>query len=411
MRARTLVSALVALVIGSCAPGEERPGPARAGEDLLFLRTPRGLALVQARPDAAAVHFSDAVPSLDWSSVVQAVREGKRTRIEAFDTATGEELWSRPVPGRLEVKAVAEDGRLAVLGDPRTGGVYPAGRSTTRFVIVASDAEARTVTLKGNFEPEAFSTDGGSLFVIEYIPPQAPTAYRVRRLDLATGEVGGVYTVDEELQTAMRGTARIQTASPDGTRLYTLYSLQAADGDLHSFVHVLSLDEEWAHCVDLPEGFRTEKERAVAMSVSPDGRNLYVADVLTGDVAEIDTQALRVTRTGQLPLGPWGREPAHAAKAADGLLYVGSGTGLHSIDADSFAPGPSWDFERRIMGIQAGSDGRRLYVGLPDRIAVIDTASGRSLEALRPERIEEIDQLGTSTRTIERERRSVTCAC
>jgi hypothetical protein len=411
MRTKPFLVGTLALVLAGCSPSDGGSGPARTRDDLLFLRTPRGLALVKARPDAVAVHFSDAVPSMDWSAVVQAVPDGKTTRIEAFDTASGEELWSRPVPEGLEVKAVAEDGRAAVLGKPRRDGTYPLGRSTTRFVIVPSGGEARTITLDGNFEPEAFSTDGGSLFVIEYIPPRAPTAYRVRRLDLRTGEVGGVYTVDAELQTAMQGTARIQTASPDGRRLYTLYSLEDADGDLHSFVHVLSLDQEWAHCVVLPSDFRTEKERAVAMSVSPDGSNLYVADVLTGDVAEIDTKALRVTQTAQLPLGPWGRDPAHAARGADGTLYLGSGTGLHAIDAATFSPGASWDFEQPIMGIQAGSDGRRLYVGLPDRIAVIDTASGRGLEALQPERVEEISQLGTSTRIVERDTRVGKCAC
>jgi outer membrane protein assembly factor BamB len=411
MRTKPFLVAIFSLVLASCSPSDGGSDPARARDDLLFLRTPRGLALVKAQPDAAAVHFSDAVPSMDWSSVVQAVPAGKTTRIEAFDTTSGEELWSRPVSEGLEVKAVAEDGRAAVLGEPRRGGTYPVGRSTTRFVIVPSGGEARTITLDGNFEPEAFSTDGGSLFVIEYIPPRAPTAYRVRRLDLRTGEVGGVYTVDGELQTAMQGTARIQTASPGGSRLYTLYSLEAADGDLRSFVHVLSLDEGWAHCVDLPSGFRTVKERAVAMSVSPDGQNLYVADALTGEVAEIDTQALRVTRTAELALGPWGRDPAHAARGADGTLYVGSGTGLQAIDAATFTPEATWDFEQRIMGIQAGSDGRRVYVGLPDRIAVIDTGSGRSLEALRPERVEKIAQLGTSTRTLDRDRRVIKCAC
>jgi hypothetical protein len=408
MRARPLVVGIAAVVLSGCAPDG---GGSLPPEDLLFLRTPRGLALVTPRPDAVAVHFSDAVPSMDWSSVVQALPDGEGLRIEAFDTSTGEELWSRPVPRDLEVKAVAANGRMAVLGDQRRGGTYPAGRPTTRFVLVRSNAEARTITLDGNYEPEAFSTDGGSLFVIQYIPPRAPTAYRVRRLDLVTGEVGGVYTVDAELQKAMRGTARVQTASPDGRRLYTLYSLKGGDGDLHSFVHVLSLDEEWAHCVDLPPGFRARDERAVGMSVSPDGRRLYVADALEGGVAEIDTEGLRVTSTGELPLEPWRGQPVFSARGADGMLYVGTGKSLHSMDPARRAPGRSWELAARIMGIQVANDGRRLYVGLRDRIAVIDTGTGRSLSALRPERVERIDQLGTSTRNLQPVRKASSCAC
>jgi hypothetical protein len=410
MRIKSFLS--VALILLACAPREPGAGSGRVGEDVLFLRTPRGLALVKAEPDPVAVHFSDAVPSMDWSAVVQAVPNGKKTLIEAFDTASGDQLWSRPIAGKLAVRAVAKDGSLAALGPPGESGGYAYGRSSTTFVLVAANsAKPRTIVLDGNFEPEAFSTDGRSLFVIEYLPPRNPTSYQVRRLDLDSGKVGGVYTVDAELQEAMQGTARIQTASPDGRRLYTLYSLKDADGSLHSFVHVLDLEEQWAHCVDLPEDFRTVNEKAIAMSVAPDGSRLYVADALTGDLAEIDTKALTVSRTSELALGPWSRDPAHAARGADGKLYVGSGTGLLSVDAATFAPGRSWDMGGEILGIQAGGDGRRLYVGLRDRIAVIDTVTGRNLEALTPDRIENIDQLGQSTRVLNEVRRDITCAC
>jgi YVTN family beta-propeller protein len=414
MRMKTLVPVawIASLVLGACAPGGREAGSGRVPEDVLFLRTPRGLALVKAEQDPVAVHFSDAVPSMDWSAVVQAVPDGKNTYVEAFDTSSGDQLWSRPIDGRFEVRAVAEDGSVAALGLPRESSGYAIGRPSTTFVMVAANqAKPRTITLEGNFEPEAFSTDGGSLFVIEYLPPRNPTSYQVRRLDLATGKVGGVYTVDAELQEAMQGTARIQTASPDGRRLYTLYSLEYADGSLHSFVHVLDLEEEWAHCVDLPPSFRLANEKAVALSVAPDGKRLYVADALSGSLAEIDTQALEVTRTSEVALGPWGRDPAHAARGADGMLYVGSGTGLLSVDAATFAPGRSWDMDEEIMGIQAGGDGRRLYVGLRDRIAVIDTVTGRNLEALTPDRIDSIDQLGQSTRELNEVRREITCAC
>lgn len=412
MKLLMAVAWIAALVLGACAPGERGSGSGRAPEDVLFLRTPRGLALVKAEPDPVAVHFSDAVPSTDWSAVVQAVPQGKQTYVEAFDTSSGDQLWSRPISGKLEVRAVAQDGSLAALGLPRESSGYAIGRSSTTFVLVAANAaKPRTITLDGNFDPEAFSTDGRSLFVIEYLPPRNPTSYQVRRLDLATGEVGGVYTVDAELQEAMQGTARIQTASPDGGRLYTLYSLKDADGSLHSFVHVLDLDEQWAHCVDLPASFRLANEKAVALSVAPDGDRLYVADALSGSLAEIDTQALTVTRTSELALGPWGRDPAHAARGSDGMLYVGSGTGLLSVDAATFTPGPSWDMDGEIMGIQAAGDGKRLYVGLRDRIAVIDTATGKDLEALTPDRIESIDQLGQSTRVLNQVRRDITCAC
>ena len=124
MKPLVVVAWIVALALGACAPRGPGAGSSRTPEDVLFLRTPRGLALVKARPDPVAVNFSDAVPSMDWSAVVQAVPDGKKTYVEAFDTSSGHQLWSRPIEGRFEVRAVAEDGSVAALGLPRETSGY-----------------------------------------------------------------------------------------------------------------------------------------------------------------------------------------------------------------------------------------------------------------------------------------------
>jgi sugar lactone lactonase YvrE len=324
---------------------------------------------------------------------------------------SGARLWSRDVEGRLEVKVASEHGGMVALGSPQEGTGYPGGRaSTTLVVLEEGTSEPRTIELSGNYEPEAFSTDGQSLFVVEYLPARNPTRYRVRRLDLRTEEVVGVYTVDAELQESMQGTARVQAASPDGRRLYTLYTLEGAEGARRAFVHVLSLDELWAHCIDLPATFGTADERAIAISVAPDGRRLYVADAATGTVAEADTESLAVTRTTQASFGSSGGV-AHAVAGPDGMLYLGKGTGLLALDASTWAPGRSWDMEERITGIQAANDGRRLYVGLKDQIVVLDAATGERLGVLDPAGLGTIDQLGRSTRSLDEERTDFECAC
>jgi outer membrane protein assembly factor BamB len=380
-------------------------------KDVLFLRTSKGVILLRALPTAAAVRLSDAVPSTDWSAVVRSIPRANGTHVVALDTSSGTELWSRDVGENLQVRVASEGGSLVALGRPRTDTGYPAGRSSTTLVLVREDAaEPRTIRLRGNFEPEAFSTDGGSLFVVQYLPARAPTRYRVRRLDLSTERVVGVYTVDAELQESMQGTARVQAASPDGRRLYTLYTLAGPDGVRRAFVHVLSLDELWAHCVDLPEKFGTSSESAIALSVAPDGRHLYAADASTGTVAEVDTQTLAVTRSTELGFGSPGG-PAHAARGPDGMLYLASGRQLISIDASTLMQQRSWDMGERITGLQAANDGARLYVGLKDRIVVLDTGTGSQLRTLRPEHIGTIDQLGRSTRTLDAGRETITCAC
>jgi YVTN family beta-propeller protein len=405
------MAVLGAFVLASCA-GSAGPASNPAPKDVLFVRTSRGVTLVNGLPEGVAVRLADAVPSIDWSAVVQAIpTQGRDTRIVALDSTSGEELWSQVVGGTFEVKVASRNGQLVALGSPGGGTGYPEGRSSTTLVVMGEDgSEPRTIQLEGNFEPEAFSTDGGSLFVIEYLPPRNPTSYRVRRLDLGTGEVGGVYTVDLELQEAMQGTARIQAASPDGGRLYTLYSLKDAEGVRRSFIHVLSLDEQWAHCIDLPAGFGAATEKAVALSVAPDGKRLYVADSSSDMVAEVDTEALTVARSTHLDFGTSGA-PAHAVRGSGGMLYLASGTRLQAVDPSALTPGRTWYLEEKITGMQAASDGSRLYVGLNDRIVVLDAATGKRLGMLSPADLGRIGQLGQSTRLLDEERKVVTCAC
>jgi YVTN family beta-propeller protein len=404
---------MVAALVGLAFVGEARPGatPQPRPDDVLFLRSADGIILVRGLPEGVAVRIPRAVPSTDWSAVVRAVPQGTQTSVVVLDPRSGDELWTREVAGKLEVEVASQEGRQVALGSRGALGGYAGGRSSTTLVIVGrDDPQPKTIELDGNFEPEAFSTDGDSLFVVEYLPPMRPTSYRVRRLDLRTEEVGGVYTVDAELQEAMQGTARIQTASPDGARLYTLYSLQDADGTKHAFVHVLSLDEEWAHCVDLPPTFGTTTEGSIALTIAPDGKRLYVTDASSGTVAEVDTTALTVTRSAQVGFGSGGG-PAHAATGPDGSVYLGRGTGLVALDGSTLAPGRSWDLEKRITGLQASNDGARLYVGLRDEIVILDPKTGSIVGVLDPDGLGVIDQLGQSTAPLEEERSEIECAC
>jgi hypothetical protein len=401
--------ALLAAGSGSGAPPapEAEPVP----EDVLFLRTSEGVALVRGLPEGAAINVPGAVAAIDWSAVVRAIPQEGGTVVEAIDPETGASLWSREVPGTLEVKVASGDAAMVALGHPEESAGYASGRSSTALVILEDGVpEPRTIVLDGNYAPESFSTDGGSLFVVEYLPRENPTSYRVRRLDLATEDVVGVYTVDQELQESMQGTARVQAASPDGRRLYTLYTLEGARGVRRTFVHVLSLDELWAHCIDLPASFGGLDERAMAVTVSPDGTRLYVADASTGMVAEADTETLAVTRTAGIAFWSQGGI-AHAAAGRDGPLYLAKGKGVLEVDTDEWTAGRSWELEGRISGLQTSNDGTRLFVGLRDEIVVLDTETGAQLEAVDPTGVEAIDQLGTSTRSLEEERTTTECAC
>jgi outer membrane protein assembly factor BamB len=399
-----IVSTIGVVMLSAC-------GASDPADDVLFVQTSRGLALVRPQADSVAVRLSDAVPSIDWSAVVRATPVGRETKVVALNASSGSRLWAQDVSGDLQVKVASPGAGLVALGKPRDGDAYEAGRSSTTFVLTGPrEQEPRRITLPGNFEPEAFSTDRGSLFVIQYLPAKAPSRYRVRRLDLRTEQVTGVYTVDAELQQSMQGTARVQAAGPDGRRLYTLYSHQGADGRLRAFIHVLSLDELWAHCIDLPSAFGSSAEQPIALSVAADGRRLYVANASTDTVAEVDTEALRVARTTHVAFGSRG-DAAHAEGGSDGMLYLGSGTGLVSVDSGSLKMRRSWEMPSTITGIQLGPDGARLYVGMKDQIAVLDSETGATLPPLRLPPNGAIDQLGRSTQRLDDGRFGIKCAC
>jgi len=385
---RLVVIGLALLVVGAACGRPE--GDPLAG-DSLFLQTSAGVEVIQ--PGADSPSYSDpvAVQSSDWSTVVETHLGKKSTTVVAVDPLTQRERWELEVPGNQTVNVVAQDGSLAALS-PTWEYNHAVGRRTTRLTVVGSRSiEPKRFVLDGNYEPEAFSTDGKHLFLVSYLPARAPNSYQVRRLDLTTGKVEGVTTPDKHLQQRMGGTARIQTASPDGRRLYTLYTM-TMQGETYAFIHVLSLDELWAHCIDLPAEFASKADdRASAMSVSPDGKSLYVLNSVEGVVAEIDTQALRVVDTEGVRAGSG---TAHLAHDGRSTLYVGSGNQLSSICTTDGERGRNWTLPEKIRGLQFTTDGARLYVGLRHELHVFDATSGEKIDVLNPSGIAKIVRFG-----------------
>ncbi|MGH1489732.1 MAG: hypothetical protein ACRBK7_10110 [Acidimicrobiales bacterium] len=249
------------------------------------------------------------------------------SKLEEPGVGLGEESLKLDVGPNAELRAVSADGSQAALFEKLP--------DSSRITVVdrSDDPAALSVyELPGLVEPEAFSTDGGRLFVIDHQVSGGPGAYRVRPFDLATGELQDILGPTKvPFDDDMNGVGRRQVWSPNGDRLYTLYIRQThhhhgepqngepEDSELQSgesepaeshghpepgtdgFVHVLDLREEWAFCLDLPPAFGGGDLATTALAVSPDGETVAVADLSAGSIAVASTVELAVTGTQPLP--------------------------------------------------------------------------------------------------------------
>lgn len=406
-KARTAAAAILCMVTTLVACGEAKQQ--QVPDDLLLLSTRSGVASVKAGGSSPTLRSDSGVPAGDWSTVVRTEWDRKDTTLVAVDPTTGTEQWRRSVPGRLRPKVVAPDGAYVALTPDHP--MY-AGRTNKTIITVSGRDVDRpiTINLEGNFEPEAFSTDGRTLFVVQYLPAANPSRYQVRQLKVSTGVVEDVFSVDKELQEAMRGTARVQEMSADGKRLYTLYSTKTKHGE-HSFIHVLSLDELWAHCIDLPHGFAMGGDAKTALDVREDGKRVYVADTASGGVVEVDTERLQVVQEASI------EEIADAGRAtvaiddANDALYVAAGNRIGRMDLEDLSWDIDWEMPNRIRGLQIVPKSERLYVGQTDEIGVIDTDSGDLLDALDPPGVPSITDLGPVTPGLDPAREKIVCGC
>lgn len=372
---RLVLLGFVVMAAAACSPGTEA-----AEEDLLYVDSGAELAAIQVASGEVAFRVPGSVTTPDFSRAFRAVDGPGNTVLSVMDTTNGETAWTRYLDAGLEPRIAAADESVVLMprrGDAGASPYRPEGRATTSMVIVRRQGEPQRLDLPGNYEPEAFSTDGKALFLVEYRPPLNPDVYSVRQLDLATQAITPVPSPDKDLQEDMRGTARTQAMAPDGTRLYTLYTLELPrhDGtvDRHAFVHVLDLRERWAHCVDLPSTFATASETAGALAVSPDGRRVYVANRKAGQLAEIDATAPSLRRTVPMELAP--DETLTAVAAPDGV-FIGTGRRVLHIDA-GLDLRRTWELDQMVTGLQPSRTGPRLFVGHTGRVVVLDTRNGR----------------------------------
>jgi hypothetical protein len=396
---RKLVVALSVAALGAAACTHETPdGQASqpVPRETLLLGTEAGPLVVQVPGGSVLFDRPGTVASLGGSWLLSATPSAGSTVLRTVDGADAEPASTVRLDGTLDVRVVAESGGAVALMAPLPEGwdpEVPLPRSRTPIVVAdpTGAAETRTYDLRGNFEPEAFSTDDRRLFMIQHLPAEAPTVYRVTVLNLRTGRVVPVFGPFKGPAERMPGIRLQQVLSPNADQLYTLYSsarpgyaphhAPVANGATVSFVHVLSLQDGWAHCVGLPKELWDRPASEQAMATSPNGRLLYIADPTLGLVTVMDTVSLEI-RTYTIDLSVSGVRRTSAVVGGDGsALFVataGEHGGVTRIDTDTFEVVRAWATDD-VSGLGLSADGQRLYVAFDDRVEVMDATTGSEL--------------------------------
>jgi hypothetical protein len=411
MRTKLILAvSVVALVAAACTQGSTNDPAERAvPSETLFVGTGAGPLLVRVPTGSVLFEHPGAVGSLGGSFVVSPSESQDSTRLRTVD-ASGGFVGATRVDGTLDVGVVSESGRAVALVDPLPNGwdpSVPVPRARTTIVVADPNGTRDTVTydLRGNYEPEAFSTDDRTLFLIQHLPAETPTVYRVTALDLRRGNVYPVFGPYKGPAERMPGIRLQQVMAPNDDQLYTLYSSAqpgyapheapvASDATV-SFVHVLSLQEGWAHCVGLPKMLWDRPASEQALAPSPNGRLLYVVNAALGVVSVMDTRTLAILRTTQIGRTLDGITRTSAVVSDDGAsLYVGAAGQVERIDTDSLTVADVWD-TGDVTGLGMSADGRRLYVAVGEDVKVLDARTGAELGAVAVPSPAPIDRLWT----------------
>ena len=258
----------------SVAPVVPRPGIpdlAAIHRDGTVTRVHDGVATSVARPADAADFVA-----YDGTTLIRATPNGGTTSVDWIHLLTGEVLAHADVSGTGFLPAATDPRAMSVAlvnapGTTPDGAIAPGREQSTIVLVDRSRGERSRVELDGNYQPEAIGdafdpvTGPASVFVLEYVPPEAPTHYRVRVLWSDTGELGLPVNLRDkvsEVDASMAGISRTQVvAQLDGGLLFTLYrGVHGEDGRHgYAFVHTLGFaNGVW--CLDIPPEMELDVE-------------------------------------------------------------------------------------------------------------------------------------------------------
>jgi DNA-binding beta-propeller fold protein YncE len=362
----TLVGGGAALTLAGCGPSVLPVAPV-AGQnppDILLVDTESGLSVVRGN---AVQGYGAAVLTPDAATLYAARPAPDSTELRGISVRTGQVTSSVRLAGSWVPSVAGANPGVVALTAPG-----PA-RDRTGLLITGAGEPVR-LDLAGNYVPDAFSSDGRGLFVLDWRPAANPDHYRVREIDLTTKAPTALFTRDKQVvvnEEDMAGQRRGAVFGPGPEVLYTLYTQQPGTVDHRwdaAFIHTLQLGQHWAYCIDLPEPFGLGPNAGHALALAPDGQGLYVADTGSGRLAAIDTESLTVSRGVDLP--KLAGKATFAAVNED-VIFVGAGTRIQVVDRASLGLLATRTLPAEVRGLALGTAGQ-LYVGQPGAVSWYD---------------------------------------
>ncbi len=152
--------------------------------------------------------------------------------------------WGIPMVGYQTAVGISRDGRRLYLQSTSVG-------APTRFLVLdtRSMRAVDRFTLQGAFSFDALSPDGTRLYLIDRIDAANLSRYVVRAYDLRAHELLPGRIADRTQKSwVMEGDALTRAVGPGGRWVYTLYTNPGGT----PFVHALDTVKGVAHCIGIP---------------------------------------------------------------------------------------------------------------------------------------------------------------
>ncbi len=337
--------------------------------------------------------------SMDHQKLYVATAKGGQTTINVINTQNGVTIRAIVISGMYSTAGqgfasalASSDGHWLALVQQRQHN----NATTIALVDTQVGRLVKTIQLNGDFDLDALSPDGSSLYLLQKLS-DGSGHYYVKLYNVNEGKLYDNAIVDKtDINERMTGVALVRQVAADGTSAYTLYTNTSQN---KAFVHILPLDGDafpFARCVDLPTGNSADLLHYYTLTLSPDGGTLYAVNTALGVASAIhldnngSSNIFNDQVISTIHFNP-GKANSNsdtsrmlyngAVLSPDGkMLYVVGMNGIWAINASDLQAQRNsvvhYLSQQSFTGIALSSDGRALYAVDPGHgITVFDTTT------------------------------------